>query len=63
MCVVKSWVSNFFIVIFGFPILKLVSVPIFSLIGPVFNFEGWGEGVVVVGGTVDFRVFCDVIID
>ena len=60
---VRGWVSDFFIVIFDFPVSKLVSVPIFSLIGPVFNFEGWGVGVAVVGGAVGFRVLCDVIID
>ena len=63
MGVVKGWVSDFFIVRFELPAPKLVSVPIFSLIGPYFNLVGWGVGVGVVGGAVDFQVFCDDIID
>ena len=43
--VVKGWVSDFFIVKFEFPVLKLVSVPIFILIGRV-SILGVGAGFV-----------------
>ena len=41
-----GWVSKIFIVKFEFPVPKLVTVPIFSSIASLFNFEGWGVGVV-----------------
>ena len=41
---VWSRLSDFFIVKFEFCVPKLVSEPIFSLIGPVFIFRGVGRG-------------------
>ena len=46
------------IAILGFPVPGLVLVPIFSLIGLHFNFEGWREGVVVASGHLTSR-FCE----
>ena len=43
---VKCWVSEFFIVVFEFFIPKIAYVPIFSSFAALFNFEGWGVGVV-----------------
>ena len=54
MGVVKGWVSDFLIVKFEFPVSILVSVPIFSLIAPLFDFGGVGRGR---GRRVDFQIF------
>ena len=54
MGVVKGVVSDFLIVRFEFPVSKLVSMSIFSLIGPLFIFRGVGHGR---GRGVGFQIF------